>query len=338
MQGIKLALVAALAAVSMGGAQAQQAYVTVTAELNPNEVTLSRDGFTSRAAWRFLVRNGGGGGLNTDTLVVRTSAGTFDPTFPIIPIAPSKLATCTPNATAKELRCTFSTTGTYVGETSEFIVVVIAPTALPTTGNSITLSWSRANSGFVDVLPGTLLIDGTTDASVKTHVQSFMLASANNKAFTGTTGGLATLADPWTTFANLGQSFKVGGKDQIYTKITVDEDLNLNSCSALNKNQCWVSQVTIPDTTWPVTSPLLIELSRHSSIIKNGSKLSNYLIGYSKSGVPPFNQLPSCSVTPPAEGAPCVDYCEEIPLATSPPTFVWKCYIKALDNGKYTGL
>ena len=126
-------------------------------------------------------------------------------------------------------------------------------------------------------------------------------------------------------------------EEQEEEKITVDERVNsLGSCSALNSNQCWLSQVTIPDTTWTTANPLLITLERHSSIIKNGSKLSNYVIAYSTTGAAPFHDVPYCSPTVlPALGAPCINVCVEIALATNPKAFVWSCTIKALDNGGY---
>jgi hypothetical protein len=33
---------------------------------------------------------------------------------------------------------------------------------------------------------------------------------------------------------------------------------------------------------------------------------------------------------------PCLDgACVELPLPTSPPTFVWRCNVKAIENGGY---
>ena len=154
-----------------------------------------------------------------------------------------------------------------------------------------------------------------------------------NKAFTGVSGGVATEQDPWTTVADLRTGYLVDGNDQIYTNITIRESLRLESCSALNKNQCWQSDVSIPLTTWTTASPLLIQVNRHSSIIKKGSQLSSYVIMYSKFEGDPFTPLDSCSLPgTPSAGAPCVDYCEEVPLPTKPPTFMWSCKVKALDD------
>ena len=373
MQRFKSGLLAIAATFIAGSALAQtdpKLTATVVSELSPNEVTLSRSlgspaEFIGRAAWRVTIKNGAANVLNRASFTAETFVVAADSdlavtgaTAPIDITVGGSLATTDVihvDGTAEhcklvtgsttKLACDFTDSQLAVGEGAVFIIVAKSPTA----GSRIKLEWSfggdegkGGGNGCCTTVSKTYtgLIDAAANSSVKTHVQSFMVTTATvNKAFTGINGGVATAADPWTTVANLGTGYKVNGIEQSYTKITVDEQSNpavLASCSALNKNQCWVSQVSIPFTTWTLASPLLINVNRHSSIIKNGSKLANYVITYSKTGMQPFTPLSSCSpAVPPLPGTPCLEICEEIPLPTQPPTFVWSCNVKALDNGSY---
>jgi hypothetical protein len=340
---------------------------TVVSELDPNEVTLSRNigtstEFIGRAAWRVRISNGAASALNralftAETFVVTADSDVDTPdavaTFEINNVIENAGTAGCSSAIATKLSCNFGDGQLAVGESAEFIVVVKTPTA----GGRIKLRWTfggdegnGGDNGCCTKVAETytaLIDDASANSTVKTHVQSFMvkdtLNPSSNKVFTGTSGGAATAADPWTTVAELGTGYTVNGNPtQKYTRATVDEALNpsyLGSCSALNKNQCWLTQVTIPDTIWTTASPLRITLDRHSSIIKNGSKLSNYTIQYSTTPAiaSSFATVPYCSadLARPDRGSPCIDACVEIPLPTSPPTFTWKCTIRALDNGGY---
>jgi hypothetical protein len=355
MRNLKSALVGLVAAIVSTAAFAQSdPKLTSTVDADPLEVTLSRNlssptEFVGRAAYRVKVKNGAANTLNrasftAQTLVVNPT--TDDPVpganafFDLYIAVSGKDPLC--QITTTSLSCNFGDSQLASGEDSEFILVVKAPT----TGGRIKLHWTfggdEGNGGgngcctkVADTYTG--LIDAAAaNSTVKTHVQSFMVKNVLNKVFTGISGGAATSADPWTTVADLGAGYIERG----YTKATIDErdTSNLGSCSALNKNQCWLSDVTIPDTTWPTISPLRITLQRHSSIIKNGSKLSNYVIQYSSTPTNPgsFTTIPSCTPGEPTlPRTHCVEPCVEIPLATTPPTFVWSCTIRALHNGGY---
>lgn len=340
--------------------------LTSTVTPDPIEVSLSRNvgstdllspEFIARASYTVKITNGAATFLNraafraqttvvhalTDDPVVGASAP-FDAAVPFITVS-GEGSNCVIDALdATSLVCDFGDSQLAPGDTAEFIIVVRAPAA----GQRIRLSWAfggdEGNGGgngcctkLADAYTG--LVDPlAADSTVKTHVQSFMVKGVLNKVFTGIGGGAATQADPWTTVADLGAGYVVNNIEQRYTKSTIDEQVNaLGSCSALNKNQCWLSLVTIPDTTWPSAGvPLKITLERHSSIIKNGSKLANYVIEYSTNpGVVAFAPLSACSVAGPASGAPCVEVCAEIALTTKPSPFVWRCTIRALDNGGY---
>lgn len=336
---------------------------SVTPELSPNEVTLSR-GLTSttpfigRAAWRVKVRNGAANTLNralftAESIVVDANYTPTADVAPIEPVGPGVViqvagagAGCALNAS--KLSCNFGDNALSPGEYSEFIVVAQSPTA----GDKLKLRWSfgggEGNSGpgscctvTRDTEYTTLTDAASLNSTVKTHVQSFIVKNVLNKVFTGIAGGSATEADPWATTADLGTGYAVLEDPSItYTKATIDEQdtsaTSSGSCSALNKNQCWQSNIAVPDTTWTPASPLIISLERHSSIIKNGSKLSAYAqsIQYEKNGN--TKTLLSCSAQGgPLPETPCVDICVERLLTSKTTPFVWQCTIKALDNGIY---
>lgn len=373
MHCLRTTLVALAAAVISSGVLAQtdpKLTSTVVSELVPNEVSLSRGidsttPFIGRAAWRVSIKNGAANVLNRALFTAEAVVVAAD-TDAVVPGAFAEIDAAVRNNTDTDvihvagtgegckvvdnaptkLSCNFTDGQLGVGEFSEFIIVVKTPAA----GARLKLSWSfggdEGNGGgngcctkVVDT-PYTTLIDASADNStVKTHVRSFMVKGVLNKVFTGINGGAATEADPWATAADLGVGYVVNTINQTYTKSAVDEQVNsLGSCSALNKNQCWLSLVSIPDTTWPATKPpLVITLERHSSIIKNGSKLANYVIEYSTApGSVSFTPVSSCSIPGlPVPGTPCVEACVEVPLTTKPSPFVWRCTIKARDNGGY---
>ena len=98
------------------------------------------------------------------------------------------------------------------------------------------------------------------------------------------------------------QNFTVAG-GRTYVQGLIDEkknmDAGISSCAASEKHECWQSQLTIADTTWLPGDPLWITLQRHSSIIKNGTKLADYTLGfnYSKDGSS-FAPIPLCADRP----------------------------------------
>jgi hypothetical protein len=113
---------------------------------------------------------------------------------------------------------------------------------------------------------------------------------------------------------------------------------------------CSMSKVSIPDTTWPdpVNNPLWITLERHSSIIKNGTKLQDYASEFlylgDEPGAVPY-LIPQCADLPsldkqPTPGKPCLapkspNQTACVERKTSPQSFVWSCTIKAVNNGGY---
>ena len=361
MRGLKSILFTVLSAVVAGGAFGQSdPKLTSTVVADPKEVSLSRnlgstDEFIARAAYVVTIKNGAANDLNralftADTAVVQSAPSdtpvsgakaNFDAAVQYIHVS-GQDPKCTINVSnSASLSCNFGDSQLAPGDTSEFILVVKAPSA----GGRIKLNWTfggdegkgggngcctKADSLYTD------LVDSlSANSTIKTHVQSFMVKNVLDAAFTGISGGAATEADPWSTRVDL----KAAYVERSFTKVTVDEreTSNVGSCSPLNKNQCWLSDIAIPDTTWTATDPLIIRLDRHSSIIKNGSKLSNYFIQYSKtpSVEGSFTTLQSCSADGPSLGTPCVASCVEIPLTTKPSPFVWRCTINARDNGGY---
>jgi hypothetical protein len=197
----------------------------------------------------------------------------------------------------------------------------------------------------------TSLIDAAAaNSTVKTHNQTFVVKGAITNLFTGVNKG-ATEDDPWTTIADLGSNFMVGPTTtRTYVQAVIDEKKNLDagipSCPAANKNECWQSQLTIVDTTWPLADPLWITLERHSSIIKNGTKLPDYTLGflYSKTGVEgTFQPILLCadvSGGQPTPGNPCLapkspntTPCVARPDPIKRSAEIWGCTVKAVDNG-----
>lgn len=333
---------------------------------DPATVSLSRNSidagsvFIARAAYRVTIKNGAANYLNrasfnASTSVVELSSDTpvdgagapFDIAVQFIQVS-GETANCVVGGTGStSVSCNFGDSQLAPDDTSVFILVVKSPFS----GGRIKLDWNfggdegkGGGNGCCTKFDKTYtgLIDPVANPEqVNRHAQSFMVQTVLDKAFTGTTGGVATEADPWATYVDL----KAAYVERPYAKLTLDELLNvptLGSCSALNLNKCWISNISIPDTTWTVANPLIIRLDRHSSIIKNGSKLSNYILQYSKTPdvAGSFTNLQSCSLgTPehpaPALGVPCVDKCDEIPLTSKPSPYIWRCTIKALDNGGY---
>lgn len=341
---------------------------TVVTELDPNEVTLSRAGFVGRAAWRVRLLNGAANVLNNasftaETVVVEaaTEAVVAGAVAAIdaavgVPGVTDVIAVSGSGENCRvvvgqptKLDCNFTDNQIGIGEGFEFIIVAKTPTL----GGRLKLNWTfggdEGRGGTIGCCtlaaqtPYTLLIDAAAaNSTVKTHVQSFMVKNVLNAVFTGISAGAATEEDPWSTVAELGTGYVVNAVNQTYTKATVDEletSATLGSCSPLNKNQCWLSRITIPDTRWvDANDPLRITLERHSSIIKNGSKLSNYVIQYSTtpSVLASFSAVPYCSATVlPLLGQPCIESCVEIALTSKPSPYVWRCTVKALDNGGY---
>jgi hypothetical protein len=340
----------------------------VLPELDPNEVSLSRPPdaiasaeFIGRAAWRVKLFNGATNELGRASFTARTVV--TDASHAVIAVVSpidGSVGTssvirvdgvdpaCTVNAADPSLlECNFG--GSIPArQGAEFIIVAKTPVS----GSFLRLAWSfggdEGSGGGngcctkFDQTVDTSLIDAKAlNASVKTHVQSFMVSNVLTKAFTGVTP-LPTAADPWKTTADTGGAYTVNGLPRTYTQLVIDEQVNpisLGSCSALQNNQCWVSQVSIPNTMWTVDNPLKITLDRHSSSIKNGSKLSNYVIQYKADSATSYTSLQQCTATNPngpSSGTPCLDGpCVEIPLATSPPTYVWRCNVKAIENGGY---
>jgi hypothetical protein len=362
MKNLKSVVLLVGAALASSGVLAQQGVdpnIVSSVTADPAEVTLSRTGFTGQASYRVSVSNKTTNDLNrvkfsATVSVVDANGSTTSAVAPIdtgigiIDVSGSP-PNCTVAGDLKSLTCNFVDAQLSPSEFAEFIFVVKAPTA----GNKIKVDWTfegyEGNGGGngcckTIAYTATNLIDSTTAGStVKTHAQTFVVASNasnnnNNQVFTGT-ATQATATDPWRTSVTLGSGFLVNEPNKpsrTYTTTTIDEILLSQSCSALNNNQCWQSQVSIPFAVWSDTNPLLIQLDRHSSSIKNGSKLSNYVLRYSKN-LTDYADIPSCSTTvKPTSGNPCIDgACVEIPLPTSPPTFIWRCNIKAVDNGGY---
>jgi hypothetical protein len=361
MRRIESWLLAVILSAMAGGTLAQsdpKLQADVRSELSPDSATLSRELFVGRAAWRIKLKNGAANELNRTVFTARTvvvdSSG--NPVNAIAAIDGAvgagnviQVGSVSPHCaltSADGLTCSIGTLPSQAQV--EFVVVAKTPLA----GDRLKLAWSfggdEGNGGGngcctrFDETTYTALIDAqAANSTVKNHVQSFMVSSVLNKAFTGVTA-LPTAADPWKTTADTGNVYTVNGVPQSYTQLLIDEQVNpssLGSCSALQNNQCWVSQVSIPNTKWTAAHPLKITLDRHSSSIKNGSKLSNYVIQYKADTATAYTNLLQCTATNPSgptTGTPCLDgACVEIPLATSPPSYVWRCNVKAIENGGY---
>jgi hypothetical protein len=343
---------------SAGAQSDPKLQASVQSELSPDSASLSRNLFVGRAAWRVKLKNGAANELNGTVFTARTvvvdanglplaSPSAIDSSVgagKVIQVGVVDPHCTQPSVT--ELACQI---GTLPSQAElEFIVVAITPLS----GDRLKLAWSfggdegKGGGNGCCTRAGetgyTTLVDAqAANSTVKNHVQSFMVSSVLNKAFTGVTA-LPTAADPWKTTADTGNTYTVNGVPQTYTQLVIDELVNpssLGSCSALQNNQCWVSQVHIPNTKWTVTHPLRITLDRHSSSIKNGSKLANYFIQYKADSASTYTTLQQCTATlpnGPFSGVPCLDgACVELPLPTSPPTFVWRCNVKAIENGGY---
>jgi hypothetical protein len=364
MSVLKSILLAAAAAWFAAGAFAQSdPKLTSTVLADPTEVSLSRNAgsadpsapeFIGRASYRVTLKNGAATDLNRASFTANTSvvsaltdepAGVtapFDAAVQYISVSGENPNCVIGGVDSTSIRCDFGDSQLAPGDTSEFIVVVKAPSA----GGRIRLHWTfggdegkGGGNGCctkTDSVYTTLIDPLADDSTVKTHVQSFMVKNVLDQAFTGTAGGAATVSDPWATFVDLGAAYL----ERRYTKVTVDEretSATFGSCSAANKNQCWLTEVTIPDSTWAIDDPLIIKLERHSSIIKNGTKLGNYVIQYSQTPDVPasFVTVPSCGLGGPTIYLPCEAAREEIPLPTKPPTYVWRFTFRALHNGGF---
>jgi len=254
------------------------------------------------------------------------------------------------------------------GDRFVFIVLVQSPKA----GDVLNLNWQFGGFEGSGVGNGccaqvgtvsTTLVDPVLADSVKTHVQSFVARDTITSVFTGVDRG-ATKDDPRVTIADLGSGFTVPGQvaSTPYVQSIIDEKSNnstnpppeLSSCNPSDKNVCWKSQVTIQDPNTEVGAKwsgidgnfLYITLERHSSIIKGGTKLTDYANGfyYSSDGVSfGNNPIPFCSSSlQPVSGIPCLEAkdptkpaCVELPDPTKASAFVWRCTVKARDNGVY---
>jgi hypothetical protein len=381
MRTLYSSVFAVVAAIASTGAWAQSdPKITsfVTPELSPNEVTLSRGtgatAFVGQAAYRVAITMNAANVLNkalftattsvveaspSDTVVPGQTAA-FDDFDGLIPGAAIGISgeglnpNCTISGDKKSLSCNFGDGQLVNGDTAVFIILVRAPEK----GGRIKLDWSfggdegkgNGNGCCTNVQRlYTKLIDASdANSTVKTHAQTFVVKGAITTLFTGVKKG-ADKDDPWTTIADLGANFTVAG-GKTYVQGLIDEKKNsvvfpaYNSCSALNKNECWQSQLTVDQTTWLPGDPLWITVERHSSIIKNGTKLTDYTNGfeYSKDGVT-FAPIPLCADVGGLSTAPdgvkhCLaprgdnlTACVERSLGQG--QFVWSCSIKALENG-----
>jgi hypothetical protein len=378
MKYLKLAPV--LLAVSVGAWAQSDPKITssVVPELNPNEVTLSRGittpvpKLTGQAAYRVKITMNASNELNGALFTAKTSVVKAAPDNTVVAGAIAKFETeVVPNATLHvsgedpnctidindptSLSCNFGDGQLLTGNTAEFIILVQSPES----GGRIKLDWSFGGDegkgggngcctklGSVD----TKLVDAAAaNSTVKTHLQTFVVKNPNvpTTLFTGVNKG-ATLDDPWVTIADLGISFIVAGGTKTYVQGLIDEKKNLDagisSCSPSNKNECWRSQLMLADTKFPSTDPLWITVERHSSIIKNGTKLDNYTLGfvYAKEEAGPFVDIPLCADVGGlsetikhclAPRGTNLTACVERPDPTKASAFVWSCTIKALENG-----
>lgn len=382
MKYLKLAPV--LLAVSIGAWAQSDPKITafVTADLlDPNEVSLSRNvgstdvkkpEFIGQAAFRANFEMNSAAALNNARFIFRTSVvvdqtpgstvfpletAAFDGRVPGYSVLVSKSRpeiaspTCTVQSD-KSLSCAFGTLLT--GDKAEFIVFVQPPG----NGGYIKVDWQFGgqegngsgngcclNTGAPAY---TKLIDAKTDPKVRNNVQTLVFKGALSELFTGLNKG-ATEDDPWTTIADLGSSFTIGQTTtQAYVQAVINEKKNLDagisSCSPSDKNECWQTQLTIADTTFPTGDPLWITLERHSSIIKNGTKIENYALGflYSHTGAAnTFNPILLCAdVGGPTPGNPCLapkgtnaSACVQRQDPFKRSQYIWSCTVKAVDNG-----
>jgi hypothetical protein len=224
-------------------------------------------------------------------------------------VSKNRLGIASPTCTVqsdKSLSCAFGTLLT--GDKAEFIVFVQPPG----NGGYIKVDWQfggqEGNGGGngcclnTGTPAYTKLIDAKTDPKVRNNVQTLVFKGALSELFTGLNKG-ATEDDPWTTIADLGSSFTIGQTTtQAYVQAVINEkknsDAGISSCSPSDKNECWQTQLTIADTTFPTGDPLWITLERHSSIIKASTKIEDYALGfqYSKTGEPlTFNPILLCA-------------------------------------------
>jgi hypothetical protein len=172
--------------------------------------------------------------------------------------------------------------------------------------------------------------------------------------FTGTGGGVATKADPWTTTVTIPTSAPGTPAQILETTSAVTCAPNLLTCNTSN--------LTIPGTF----ANMVITLRRDVSTIAKHADIASARVQYTNPGHPAgpsFHvqyplEVPSCSdttyaVSLPVSGIPCIasrtaypskgDDDDERDKKKRPPPVVtpagfegdWEFVIKAVDNGRY---
>lgn len=328
-----------------------------TVDPTPAIVSLSRDGLAIEAGYVVKLTNDTGNNLTwvkfTGTTDVRES-GSSAQIAKVINLN-SQLLTCSDvvndeNAGTSSVSCTIKSLAP--GASMELVVVAKSPTAgtFIDLNYTVTLTGADANSPtgccFASGTKFTGLVDALTDETAKSHVKSFLRPVLSGVSlFTGSSG-VATSSDPWATkvvVPNFASTLLP------YTTADVTESLfgNGASCSAVNLS-CNRSVLTIPSLLLD-TENLSITLQQHPVIIKPGSKLADWKIGYTKDTPPTststYTELLYCSKTAgpaPTPGVPCINICKEYTRKTDPnfPLMqgVFECIIDAKDNGSYRPL
>lgn len=320
-----------------------------------SSVTLSSSRYTTQVAYRVRLANNTTNTLNRvfyrASTTVTGAANNTSSIHSTPYVVSGAVGPCTQPDGPTSLVCpigpiaTGATGGTLLSnQGAEFWIVV----TIPTEGSELRFTsifggdeGQGGGNGCCDTVltRQTQLIDpviASADPNARFKVEAFtFVGTPGATVFTGASG-YPTADDPWSTTVSVpGVSSGIFGLP--FTTASLRESLDLQSCSAINR-LCNRSEVTVPGSF----SHLTIVLRQHPSIIKPGSKIENWRIGYSHlPGVLPYTTLQSCSVSGgPSPGTPCLDSCQEYSSKTVPavPKSLWgifECTAKAIDNGGF---
>ncbi len=160
---------------------------------------------------------------------------------------------------------------------------------------------------------------------------------ANGNGGTGSPGGIATSADPWTT------TVVVPPINFTTTARAVEAALPASCSSLYGTGGCFGTTLTIPSAAGAFQS-LLIYLRIDRTKLTDGGNIANAVIRYTKDVAPlpeTYVDVLDCSVTGgPTSGHPCIQARKAYDTSNLPaPDFEWygdwEFQIRAVDNGRY---
>lgn len=300
-----------------------------------DQVTLSRDGLDTYAAYDLTITNNTTNALNrlyftaTVTNTGGTDNGTFETYYYTAPSAftcsgfPVTDATTGVTTRYSTLSCTSNISlNPDTGYTSQKVTIVVKS---PTTGTKLTVNIaaggyegnSQTGEGCcaTNRVASTSLVDAVTDVSYTLQAVTFVKGETGGQIFTGKKAITAS-TDPFATVVNAGiftsAQYDIGSIQETVVKA----DPGTNCRSGNRFKSCYVTAVSLPNVSYPAitntsdnlcTRPDLLKVVMRidSSLIKGNPTpdLTQIRVFYTPDGATTKSPVYDCSST---SGLPCI--------------------------------